>query len=410
MTVVPDEPVMVLDVIDGLSVVLAGTGTTEVPSVPVTVLEVIDTGAVPVDAATPVVAVSVAVKSVVLVSDPTEGTRVLTTESVAAAEDALSVVKWLERPEFKEEAALDKMLENPEARDWVTAASVAVAATLDKSELSEEARLDRAEDAAAVIEPVVVAVGLPLASDSTDDWAEETALANSEAAEDTTPEAPVVADAVSEEVPAVSSVPVGVGSGIGRRPPVLRMGVDDSVPFVVSAASAELVLEPSNSDATEPIRPGVPVPALEPVVNVLLATPAGEVGGTTVPFSVSGAVADNEIGIEAFSELVVASVRDAEEVVVAVPSMMVDRPTVIAPRDRELEMPVSLELPSEELVPVGAGSKIGARPVEPRPKRPPSDAERVEMMAVESAVGEGSSAGRRPPDVPTKGPSVLVLE
>jgi len=169
MTVVPDEPVMVADVVAGPEVVVAGTAITEVPSVPVTVLEVIDTGAVPVEGATPVEAVSRPVKSVVLVSVPTEDAGVLMTESVAAAEAALSVVKWLDRPEFKEEAALDKMLENPDARDWVTAASVAVAATLDKSEPKEEAKLDRADDAASVSGPVVVAVGLPLASDRTDD-------------------------------------------------------------------------------------------------------------------------------------------------------------------------------------------------------------------------------------------------
>ena len=163
MTVVPDEPVMVLDVVAVPEVVLTGTAVADASSTPVLVS---DTGAVPVEAAIPVEAVSI---SVVLVSEPTEGNAVLMTESVAAAEAALSVVKWLERPESKEEAALDKMLENPEARDCVTAASVAVAATLDKSEPSEEAKLDRAADAASVIGPVVVAVGLPLASDSTDD-------------------------------------------------------------------------------------------------------------------------------------------------------------------------------------------------------------------------------------------------
>jgi hypothetical protein len=46
---------------------------------------------------------------------------------------------------------------------------VADAATPDSSELSEEAKLDRAEEAALVTDPVLVAVGLPLASDSTDD-------------------------------------------------------------------------------------------------------------------------------------------------------------------------------------------------------------------------------------------------
>jgi hypothetical protein len=167
MTVVPDEPVIVLDTVAEPDVVLTGTGTTVVlPSVPVIVLEVIDTGAVPVEGETPVEAVSPAVG---LVSDPSEGAAVLMTAPVADAVAALSVTKTLERPEFKDEAALDKMLENPEARDCVTAASVADAATLDSSELSEEAKLDRAEEAALVTDPVLVAVGLPLASDSTDE-------------------------------------------------------------------------------------------------------------------------------------------------------------------------------------------------------------------------------------------------
>lgn len=405
MTVVPEEPVMVLDIVAGPEVVLAGTAITEVlPSVPVMMLEVTETGAVPVDGATPLAAVSLPDKSVVLVS-------VLMTELVADAEAALAVVKWLERPEFKDDAALDKMLENPDARDSVTEASVAVAATLEKSELSEEAKLDRAADAALVIDPVVVAVGLPLASDSTDDWAEETALANSEAAEETTPVAPAVWDAASEEVPVVSSVPVeGVGRGIGMgRPPVPRMPVEvvASVPFVVSAPSVD---EPTNSDAREPIKPGFPVPVLDPDVSVLLAVTTSEVEGTTVPFSVSGAVADKEIGIEAFSAVGVVVVNDADGVVDALPSMIVDRPTVIAPREGKSEASISLELLSEELVPVGAGSELGPKPVVPTFRGPFPDAERVEMAAVELAVGNGRSAGRRPPDAPAKGPKGTMLD
>jgi len=137
------------------------------------------------------------------------------------------------------------MLEKPEARDWVTAASVALAATLDNSEPKEEARLDKAEDAASVIGPVVVAVGLPLASERTDDWAEETALAKSDAAEDTTLEATVVPEAAGEEVPGVPSVSDGLGLGkipMPRRP----VEVDDSVPFVGVALSEDTVFEPSN--------------------------------------------------------------------------------------------------------------------------------------------------------------------
>jgi hypothetical protein len=401
MTVVPDEPVIVLDVVAGPDVVLTGTGTTvALPSVPVIVLEVIDTGAVPVEGETPVEAVSPAV-----VSDTSEGAAVLMTEPVTDAVDALSVTNTLERPEFKDEAALDKMLENPEARDCVTAASVADAATPDNSELSEEAKLDRAEDAAFVTDPVLVAVGLPLASDSTDDWAEETALANSEAAEDTTPVAAASPEVESEEAPVVSSV-LG-GAGISRPPVPRRPGdVVVSVPFVASAPWEESVDVPSNSDAMEPRGPGVPVPVLDTDVNVLLVAAAGEVKGMAVVFSVSGTV-DNGIGIEAFSALELAAVKDAEDVVDAVPSIMVDRPTVIAPRDGKLETLASLELLSEELVPVGEGSADDAKPVVPTTS---GEAERVGIIAVELAVGDASSAGRRPPDEPAKGPRVSVFD
>jgi len=206
-----------------------------------------------------------------------------------------------------------------------------------------------------------------------------------------------VPDAVGA-VPVVSSVSDGLG--LGKMPvPRMPVGVAASVPFVVSAPSVDSVCEPSNSDATEPTRPGVPVPALGPVVNVLLATVSGDVDGTDVLLSVSGAVDNDELGIEAFSDPEVASVNAAEEVVVAVPSltvdsMMVERPTVIAPRDGSPETSVSLELLSDEPVPVGAGSEEGSRPMVPMSP----DTERVEMTAVGLAVGEASSAGRRPPD------------
>jgi len=144
----------------------------------------------------------------------------------------------------------------------------------------------------------------------------------------------------------------------------------------------------------EPTKPGVPVPALGLVVSVLLATVSGEVDGTDVLLSVSGTVDDKELGMEALSVPEVASVKAAEEVVVAVPSMMVDKPTVMAPREGDAEASVSLELSSDKAVPVGAGSEEGSAPMVPMSP----DAERVEMMAVELAVGEANSAGRRPPD------------
>lgn len=164
MTVVPDEPVMVLEVVAGPEVVLAGTGmTVVVPSEPVIVLLVIETPSVPVDVAEALAPVSTGDVVVALLSGSTVDPEVVLAEPVAVAENALLVDNWLDRPESKEEAALERMLENPDARDCDTAASVAVAATLDKSELNEEAKLDRAEDAASVAAAVVVAAELPLA-------------------------------------------------------------------------------------------------------------------------------------------------------------------------------------------------------------------------------------------------------
>ena len=198
---------------------------------------------------------------------------------------------------------------------------------------------------------------------------------------------------MGEEVPVVPSVADGLG--LGKIPmPRLPVEVDVSVPFVVTALSDDAVFEPSNSDATEPTRPGVPVPALGPVVKVLLATVSGEVDGTDVLLSVSGPVDDSAFGMEALSVPEVASVKAAEEVVVAVPSIMVDSPTVMAPREGDAEASVSLELSSDKPVPVGDGSAEGDRPIVPMSP----DAERVEMMAVELTVGEANSAGRRPPD------------
>lgn len=168
MTVVPDEPVMVLEVVAGPEVVLAGTGmTVVVPSEPVIVLLVIETASVPVEVAEALDPVSIGDVVVALLSGSMVDPEVLLAEPVAEADSAVPVPvpvdSWLDRPEFKDEAALERMLENPDARDCDTAASVAVAATLDKSELNEEARLDRAEDAAWVAAAVVVAAELPLA-------------------------------------------------------------------------------------------------------------------------------------------------------------------------------------------------------------------------------------------------------
>lgn len=391
---------MVLDVVAGPDVVLTGTGMTEeVPSESVTVLEVMDTAPVPVDEAMTLEAVSLADKAeVVLVSDSTEDSGVLMTDPVADAEDALSVVNWLDSPESSEEAALDRMLEKPSERDSVTAGFVAVAATLEKSELSDEAKLDKAAEASLVIEAVPVVVGLPLASERTDDWAEETAAEKSEAAEDTTPGTPAVSEAATEEVPVESSDSVRTGMG---RPPVPRRPPEEevSVAFVVSVLSAESVDVPRR----EPTKPGAVVDDAE--LDAPVPETSGEVDGTIL-LSDSGVVS----GIEAFSALVLASLNDAEDVVEAVPSMMVERPTVIAPREEELVASDTVELFSSELAPVGVGSANGTKPFEPTSEGPSAVAERVVRPPVELTVGETGWAGRRPPDTPASGPKDLLPE
>lgn len=63
---------------------------------------------------------------------------------------ALTVGRLEERSEANEDAALESTLEISEARELDTAESVAVAATLESTELSEEARLDSALDAPSV--------------------------------------------------------------------------------------------------------------------------------------------------------------------------------------------------------------------------------------------------------------------
>ncbi len=100
---------------------------------------------------------------------------------------ALIAGKLDESSDANDEAALDRTLENCEASELDTAESVAVATTLDSSELREEARLKSALEAAAVtvdgtLVPLLASVE---ASESTEDPAEATTLEASDAAEDT---------------------------------------------------------------------------------------------------------------------------------------------------------------------------------------------------------------------------------
>lgn len=447
-TVTPEEPVMVLDVVAEPEVVLTAMGKVEEASAPV-------------DEAATLEPVSLASDAVALVSDSTM-TPVLMTESVADAEYTLSVLKWLERPEFMEEAALDRMLENPEARDCVAAGSEAVAATPARSELNDEAKLERAADASFVMDAVAVAVGLPLAPEITDEEADETALERSEAAEETTPDKPSpVADVepvgttmgrppVPRMPPVVealaeSSELVGLRMGprmgrppVPRMPPadedaVVEVGVESSdvvgatigrppvprMPPVVEAPVDETRVESSAGAVRVGIgRPPVPrrpavgeapvAPSVKPLRIGLRRPPVPRrpaLDGDPVllvaktPSAVP--VLDAEMSVP-FAVAVSSPV--AEETADAVPSMMVDRPTVIAPSVGELEAS-TVELLSGELGTVGDGSAIGAKPVVPTLGK----SDWVGRTSVELAVGETGSAGRRPPVAPTDVPGISEL-
>ena len=432
-------PVMMLDVVAEPDVVLTAMGKVDEPSVPV-------------DETATLEPVSLASDAVALVSDSTM-TPVLMTELVADAEYALSVLKWLERPEFMEEAALDRMLENPEARDCVTAESVADAATPARSELNDEAKLERAEDASFVMDAVAVAVGLPLAPEITDEEADDTALERSEAAEETTPDRPSpvaeadpvgmmmgrppvprmppVVEALAEpselvglrigprmgrppvprmpptdedavdEARVDSSEPVGTTMGrppVPRMPPVVEAPVDEArvevsdpvgttmgrlpVPRMPPAEEAPVDKARVESSAG-PVRVGIgrpPVPRRPPVgeapvtpsVNLLTMglrrppvprRPALDEESVLLVAKTPSAVPVLD-PVMSVPFAVAASSTVAEGVAEAVPSIIVDRPTVIAPRVDELESP-TVELLSGELGPVGDGSRIGKKPVVP---------------------------------------------
>ena len=430
---------MMLDVVAEPDVVLTAMGKVDEPSVPV-------------DETATLEPVSLASDAVALVSDSTM-TPVLMTELVADAEYALSVLKWLERPEFMEEAALDRMLENPEARDCVTAESVADAATPARSELNDEAKLERAEDASFVMDAVAVAVGLPLAPEITDEEADDTALERSEAAEETTPDRPSpvaeadpvgmmmgrppvprmppVVEALAEpselvglrigprmgrppvprmpptdedavdEARVDSSEPVGTTMGrppVPRMPPVVEAPVDEArvevsdpvgttmgrlpVPRMPPAEEAPVDKARVESSAG-PVRVGIgrpPVPRRPPVgeapvtpsVNLLTMglrrppvprRPALDEESVLLVAKTPSAVPVLD-PVMSVPFAVAASSTVAEGVAEAVPSIIVDRPTVIAPRVDELESP-TVELLSGELGPVGDGSRIGKKPVVP---------------------------------------------
>lgn len=151
-TVGPAEPSTVVDD-TALGVVETGTGMTVGPSEPTMVLELMVTAAVLVFVALAAVSVPVAAESEAPVA---EGESVPLADAVAVA---VGAGRPLERSVAKDEAAADRMLENWDDRELGTAESVAVAATPESSELSDDAMLDKAAVASLVIEAGTV--GLP---------------------------------------------------------------------------------------------------------------------------------------------------------------------------------------------------------------------------------------------------------
>lgn len=102
---------------------------------------------------------------------------------------ALPNEELFETSEANEEATLDRMLENCDAKDVDTLESVAVAATVESPELSDEAKLDSALEAPLVTgygTPVAVAVPkIPDTTDWINDSTDETTLDASDPTEET---------------------------------------------------------------------------------------------------------------------------------------------------------------------------------------------------------------------------------
>lgn len=113
-----------------------------------------------------------------------------------------------ESSEANEDAALDIILENCEARDEDTAESVMVATTPESSELSEDARLDKALEAAAVTDAGTLVVELAMleTSESTEDSAEDTKLETSDMTDGRTDD--IAAEPVAVECAVKGHVPL----------------------------------------------------------------------------------------------------------------------------------------------------------------------------------------------------------
>jgi len=231
MTVVPDEPVTVLGVYAWLELSLTATGTTVELSEATTGLDeeattaVMDNETLIADVATIELSPEATLEVELSAAD-----AVPETDALSAVGVALSAVN---NCDASEDAALDKTLENSEARDVDTAESVAVAAMLESSELREEARLDSTLVALCVTVggTLLAVIAMLETSESTDDWADETALDASDAAEDTTLETLSELDCDADTL----ALAAGVAADVVMTPE--RLVLSDTEP----SAAAEVV-------------------------------------------------------------------------------------------------------------------------------------------------------------------------
>jgi hypothetical protein len=452
MTVVPDGPVIVvrLALLLALSLALVpmliGTGTTVMPSEPVIVLN---------ETEAEVVALAA------------EGAVVVDTFSVGSA------------VAFKDDAATERMLERSAARELVTAGFVAVAATLESLPLSDAAKLESTADAALVA--VAVAPVWPEASDCIEAAAEETTLDTWESTEESTSDAPVEAGAgegAGEGAdPDADEDAEGEEARTGTTPvPAMLEVVKVTVPLGVEADSAALVLEGATPACVElaEAATGTPVPdgttlepdGLTPAAAVLL--PAVEIVAASDEVNVTTGVLEAVLPIIVDRPMIIGPELDEE---VESPLSAVLEPLKLAPvgagsddgpenpdpdgrpsvgtgligrlaeRDEMIWLDsdcvgrtigkllkpalgrpllvgvtISVAMPLDnaaepvklcsaspvalvaELLAVGCRTMLGRRPVDP----PNRSASPVELVAELLAVGCKTTLGRRPVDPPNK--------
>lgn len=289
---VPEEPrVIVVPVESGIDVEVVDpetvTGTAVEPDGPVEVLRVYEGD---------------------VIEEPEAETSVVPDEPVTVLNidvSTLLVGRADDSSEASDDAALDIILENCEARDEDTAESVTVATTPDSSELSEDARLDRAFEAAAVTDAgtLVVALAMLETSERTEDSAEDTKLETSDMTDGRTDDSAAVPVAVGWAVTGhvllhvVGPVRVSRAVPEGVEPVMLSSPADvDEAPVAPEIGTAVVPVPPSrvlrnpgrmpDADETVAVESGTP-PAVslpdEELVALLAVLAAKDAVAVPVP-------------------------------------------------------------------------------------------------------------------------------